>query len=254
MDVRVAVVAPLTGVSAHLGREMAQAARLAVDEHNAQHESGVVADVRDDAGDPQVGVAVAADLCARPDVLGVVGHYNSDVTLAAAPVYADAGLAMITPIVSNPALTQRGLRGVFRLTNRDDATARAIAGHLYSELGKRAAAVVETTTTYGSSMAEQFVAAFTGTGGEVVGRYQVDEGEPDLDDVVRGLPDGYDMVFYGGSFEGAPLLAALRRGGGGGRVGARGGGGGGGRGRGGAGGGGPPPPRQKRGFSPTMTS
>jgi branched-chain amino acid transport system substrate-binding protein len=210
----IAVAAPLSGVSAHLGREMAQAARLAVEEHNASERAGVagsvVADVLDDAGDPRTGTALAADLCSRPEVLGVVGHYNSDVTLATAPVYAQAGLPMITPIVSNPALTERGWRGVFRLTNRDDATARAIAGYLRSRLGKRAAVVAQTPTTYGASMAEQFVAAFTGAGGEVVGRYPVAEGERDFADLVAGLPDGFDVAFYGGSFEGAGLLRAVR--------------------------------------------
>jgi ABC-type branched-subunit amino acid transport system substrate-binding protein len=69
--------------------------------------------------------------CARPDLLGVVGHFNSDVTITASTVYHECGLAMITPIASNLAVTDRSLANVFRLTNRDDYTGPAIATYLY---------------------------------------------------------------------------------------------------------------------------
>jgi branched-chain amino acid transport system substrate-binding protein len=78
---------------------------------------------------------VARGFCARPEVLGVVGHYNSDVTITASAIYHGCGLAMITPIASNPAVTERSLANVFRYTNRDDHTGRAIATHLHRRSG-----------------------------------------------------------------------------------------------------------------------
>ncbi len=48
---------------------------------------------------------------------------------------------MITPIGSNPALTERSLPNVFRFTNRDDNTARAMATYLWERLGKRRTAI-----------------------------------------------------------------------------------------------------------------
>jgi branched-chain amino acid transport system substrate-binding protein len=52
--------------------------------------------------------------CEGP-TLGVVGHVNSGVTIAASRVYAGCGLPMITPMSSNPAVTENGLANVFRL-------------------------------------------------------------------------------------------------------------------------------------------
>lgn len=192
---------------------MARAAQIAVDECNEAGGIGgapVTSEVVDDRGDPARGVEVAESLSARPEVAAVVGHYNSDVTLETSLVYADADLPMVTPIVSNPALTERGLGNVFRFTNRDDVTAGAIAGYLRTELGKSRAMVVETTTTYGTSMAGEFARAFTEAGGEVPGRYPVAEGRRDFAALVGGLPPGFDVLFYGGSFEGAAVLDALR--------------------------------------------
>jgi branched-chain amino acid transport system substrate-binding protein len=143
-------------------------------------------------------------------MLGVVGPYNSNVGLAAVERYAAADLLMITPIVSNPALTERGWRNVFRFTNRDDRTGMVIASHLVEALGKRNAAIVATDTTYGRSMAAEFGRAFAAQGGKVVAQHTVQEGERDFADLVASLPTGFDVLFYGGSFEGVAILKALR--------------------------------------------
>jgi branched-chain amino acid transport system substrate-binding protein len=72
-----------------------------------------------------------------------------------APLYHEAGLPLVAPIVSNPKLTESGWSNVFRFTNRDDATANAIAGYMTRCLQKNRAVVVETDTTYGRSMSSK---------------------------------------------------------------------------------------------------
>src|SRR4051812_32865520 len=94
----VAVAGPLSGRAAALGTEMRHAAQLAVEHRNA---AGGIAGVAvealacDDAADVERGLAIARELCDDRTVSGVVGHYNSDVTLAASEVYDASGLAMI---------------------------------------------------------------------------------------------------------------------------------------------------------------
>jgi branched-chain amino acid transport system substrate-binding protein len=53
-----------------------------------------------------------------------------------APLYHEAGLLLVAPIVSDPKLTESGWSNVFRFTNRDDATANAIAGYMTRRLQK----------------------------------------------------------------------------------------------------------------------
>jgi branched-chain amino acid transport system substrate-binding protein len=191
---------------------MMQAAQLAIEAHNraiAPPDLPIVATVVDDAGTPERGAAVAEIIAAEPDILGVVGHYDSDVTIAASNVYARAGLAMITPIASNPLVTDRHLPGVFRWTNRDDRTAIAIAAYLRGARRKRRAVIVESETAYGASMADQFHRAFIAAGGDVPHHQRLTNQIPP-DVLIAELPGDFDLLFYGGAFDGAPLLKAMR--------------------------------------------
>lgn len=192
---------------------MKQAAELAVADRNANggiFGAAVTMEIFDDEGNAATGAAIARALCDDSRILGVVGHYNSDVTLAASPVYAAGGLPMVTPIASSPEVTERGLATIFRFTNRDDRTGAAIAGHLYRSKGKRRAVIFQTPTTYGHSMAHEFGRAFAALGGEVVSRHTVQQGQREFHALIRELPANFDTVFYGGSFEGVFILRALR--------------------------------------------
>ena len=212
--IHIGIGAPLTGSAARLGAEMKQAIELAIDEKNATGGiagARITAVVRDDASDSGKGEEAARAFCADPAVLGIVGHYNSNVSLATAPIYEASQLVTITPIASNPALTEQGYQTFFRFTNRDDRPAAAIAGHLHRVLGKRRAVVAATPTTYGGSMADTFVRAFQAVGGEVLRKVPAEEGRRDFSDLARALPENFDVLFYGGSFEGAHILKALRR-------------------------------------------
>jgi len=211
--VHIGVGAPLSGASRSMGIEMSQAIEMAVEDANA--ESGALgftfqSEVADDASEPGRAEVIARRFCSESRVLGIVGHYNSDASLAAATVYRDAGLAMITPIASNPDLTERGLHNVFRFTNRDDRTAMAMARFLYTNRGKARAAVVESRSAYGRSMGERFMEAFRAVGGTVTARYDVDIGQREFDRLIRELGPGFDVLFYGGTFEGAYVLTTMR--------------------------------------------
>lgn len=210
--VKLGVSAPLSGRGAVLGREMANAVRLAV-EDAAGTGSGLAVELveRDDRGEEEAGLAAARAFAADPAVLAVIGPYNSNVALAAAPVYAAARLALIGPIVSNPRLTESDWDTVFRFTARDDDTASAIADHLVRALGKRRAVLIATATAYGRSMTGRFADAFARAGGAVLARDEAAEGETRFDALADALPAEADVVFYGGTYEGAPLLSALRR-------------------------------------------
>jgi branched-chain amino acid transport system substrate-binding protein len=209
-SVKIAVGVPLSGRPASLGREMANAAKLAVEDASRAEGLALEAWIVDDKGDEAAGCAAARAFVADGSVVGLVGHYNSNVSLAAGDIYADAGLAVVAPIVSNPRLTESGWSNVFRFTNRDDATARAIAQHARQVLGKGRAMVVATKTVYGGSMSNEFIRAFRQQGGAILGCESVEEGACDFSWLVRALPSEADIVFYGGTFEGAPLVRAMR--------------------------------------------
>src|SRR5262249_23225292 len=211
--IRIGIGRPLTGSAASFGIEMKNAVELALDEQNAAGGllgARVDARVFDDEASDAKGQAGAADLCGDPTVLAVVGHVNSNVSIAAASVYAGCGLAMLTPMSSNPGVTDRGLPNVFRLTNRDDHKGPGLAAHLYRKGGKRRAAVVDDQTAYGKGLADLFAGTFTKLGGSVVARRAVKVGDRDFQLLLASLPPDFDVLFYAGIAEAAYVLKQMR--------------------------------------------
>src|SRR5438093_3326381 len=211
--IRIGIGAPLTGGAASFGVEMKNAVELAVDEENiAGGVLGARIETRafDDEASDATGQAGAGVLCQDPAVLAVVGHVNSNVSMAASGVYARCGLAMLTPMSSSPGVTDRGLPTVFRLTNRDDHKGPGLAAYLYRKLGKRRAVVVDDQTAYGKGLADLFAAAFATLGGTVVARPTVKVGDRDFRALLRELPKDFDVLFFGGIAEAAYVLKQMR--------------------------------------------
>jgi branched-chain amino acid transport system substrate-binding protein len=211
--VAIAVAGPLTGTAAALGTEQKQAVELAVEEKNAGGGilgARIVLVAPDDRADAAEGKAIAQRLCGDAQVLGVVGHVNSGVSIEASSIYGACRLAMLTAMSSNPGVTERGLDNVFRLTNRDDNKGPAIASYLYKTLGKRRAVVVDDQTVYGRGLASLFAEGFARAGGEVVQRATVTVGQQDFRPTVTALPKGFDVLFFAGIAEAAPLLKEMR--------------------------------------------
>ena len=211
--IRIGIGAPLTGGAATFGVEMKNAVEMAIEEQNG---AGGVLGARleaagfDDEASDAKGQAGAAALCQDPAVLAVVGHVNSNVSITASSVYAGCGLAMLTPMSSNPGVTDRGLPNVFRLTNRDDHKGPGLAAYLYRRAGKRRAVVVDDQTAYGKGLADLFAGAFARLGGTVVARPTVKVGDRDFQPLLAGLPADFDVVFFGGIAEAPYLLQQMR--------------------------------------------
>jgi branched-chain amino acid transport system substrate-binding protein len=211
-DIKIGIGGPLTTTSAGFGVEMKQAAELAVDERNAAGGvagAKIVAMAMDDKADAETGKAVAKSFCDDPAILGVVGHVNSGVAIATGQIYADCGLAVITPMASNPKVTESGFATLFRLTNRDDRKGPGLARYLMQKMGKTRALVVDDGTPYGVGLADQFVAGF-GAGGTVVARKSVHVGDKDFADFVKSFPKEFDVLFFAGIREGALILKEMR--------------------------------------------
>ena len=213
-EIRIGVAGPLTTPSATFGVEMRQAVDLAIDERNSTggvSGAKIVAEVIDDQADAEKGKAAAKALCDDPRVLAVVGHVNSGVMLASEKTYADCGLPVLTPMASNPAITEQGLANVFRLTNRDDRKGPGLARWLTTKMGKKAAVVVDDGTPYGKGIADQFSNGFAAAGGAVVKRWTAKAGQTDFAAEVADLPKEFDVLFFGGIKEGAYILKDMRK-------------------------------------------
>jgi branched-chain amino acid transport system substrate-binding protein len=212
-EIHIGVGAPLTTGSASFGIEMQHGIDMAVAEKNASGGilgAKIIVDAIDDAANEQKGEAAAKTFCDQSSVLGVVGHVNSGVTIAASKIYAGCGLPMITPMASNPKVTENGLDNVFRLTNRDDRKGPGLARYLITKRNKQRASVIDDGTAYGKGLADAFVDGFAKNGGAILSRLSVKVGDSQFTEIVRGLPKDTDVVFFAGIREGALILKEMR--------------------------------------------
>lgn len=113
--IKIGLVAPFEGLYRSTGYEVLFAVKLALRERNqAQGLQGYRVELvaLNDFNDPIEASKQAKALITDPDILGVVGHFTSASTLAALPVYQEAGLALVIPW-SVPASTfQQDTQGV----------------------------------------------------------------------------------------------------------------------------------------------
>jgi len=195
---------PLTGSIAHQGKDDENGVALAIEQANARHLVIGGKQVRfrmlseDDQGDPKLGTLVAQKLV-DAKVAAVIGHLNSGVTIPASEIYARAGIPVISGSATNPALTERGLRGVFRTVGRDDQQGPAIAAYIASELGGKRVAVVDDKTAYGEGLAAEVERSLRAVGATIVGRERTTDKETDFKAILTRIKQkNADVVFHGG--------------------------------------------------------
>jgi branched-chain amino acid transport system substrate-binding protein len=155
-DVLIGMAGPVTGPSAWFGEQMQRGAELAVADLNAA--GGVLGQqvqliTADDFCDPEQAVAAARKLVSD-GVIFVVGHYCSGASIPASEVYEAAGVLMITPVSTNPKLTELGRANVFRVVPRDDADAIVAGNYLADHWSGKKIAILHDNTTFGKGIAE----------------------------------------------------------------------------------------------------
>ena len=171
--VKIGHVAPLTGGTAHQGKDNENGARLAIEEINAKglviggRKITLQLDAQDDAGDPRQATQVAQKLV-DDKVVAVVGHETSGTSIPASKIYSDAGIVQISPSATNPKYTQQGFKTTYRVVATDAQQGPALANYAAKSMGVKKVAIVDDSTAYGQGLAQEFEAAAKAAGIEVV--------------------------------------------------------------------------------------
>ncbi len=213
-DVKVAVVGPITGQDAIFFEQMkhgAEDAAAAINKAGGVDGQKLVLDLEDDACDPKQAVAAANKVVSNGDV-AVIGHFCSSSSIPASDIYADAGIPMISPGSTNPALTDRGLSDVFRTCGRDDKQSAIAAGAILKMDPKAKVAVVDDRTTYGKGLADGVRAALAAKGDPATVNDSVTQGTKDFSTLISRLKAAnVTFVFYGGYYPEAGLFVRQAR-------------------------------------------
>jgi len=213
--IEIGCVAPLTGPQAHLGKDIENGARLAVDAINASTPTiggqpvQFVLLVEDDQADPKTATVVAQKLVDE-GVKGVVGHLNSGASIPASRIYAENGVPQVSPASTAVAYTNQGFDTTYRLMANDSQQGKAL-GQYATRLGKRVA-VVDDRTAYGQGLIDEVVKSVEASGGKVVGREYTTDKSTDFTAILTSLKAKRpDVVVFGGMDpQAAPMVRQMR--------------------------------------------
>ena len=155
--VKIGLVAPFEGRHRAIGYDAIYSARMAVREINAAggvggHRVALVA--LDDRADAELARQAAASLVVDPGMIAVVGHYVTDITEIAAPIYAEGGLPLLamgappfTP--TDPAALPPEFLTAYAAITPFDEVAGPFAGPTYDAFGLLRAALAKAEESTG---------------------------------------------------------------------------------------------------------
>jgi branched-chain amino acid transport system substrate-binding protein len=164
--VKIGVAQPLSGPLKELGQDMVDGTKMAIEDINKEglKVNGKIVKLElvtvDDKADAEAGKAAAQTLL-DAGVVAVIGHLNSGVSIAAAPLYAEKMVPQLA-ISTNPKYTKLGLPTTLRLVANDDLQSKAMGSLANSLPGEHVYAVVDDNTPYGKGLADTAAAQLKG--------------------------------------------------------------------------------------------
>lgn len=212
--IKIATQTPLSGEQADIGEQIKLGAQLAVEEATARFQK-LGFDLRfapyDDQAKPEVGVANARSIVADPDILLVVGHWNSGVALPASEIYKDFMLAMISPANTHPLITDRGYPNVSRICGRDDIQGPVGARFAAQDLKIKSVYIIHNKAFYGQGIADTFRAEASRLGVKVLGYEGTEEKSNFAPLIIPIRARNPDLIYFGGEYPQAGLLLRQMR-------------------------------------------
>ena len=166
------------------------------------------------------GRASAGQIIADPQIVGVIGTLCSGAAVAASPLLSEAGLVMISPANTSPALTSDLAGnaspdyhpGYFRTANNDLYQGQAVADFAYNELGMRRMVSMDDGDPYTMGLTVAFGNVFRELGGEVAVNARIEKGTTDMADILeefsKAEPDGIFFPLF--IAEGSPFAEQVR--------------------------------------------
>lgn len=208
-DAKVVLVGPMTGQFATFWEQLKRGVDLAAAEVN---DTGgvpggkVVVEYADDACDPKQAVSAAnRNVNLRPQL--VVGHFCSGTSVAAADVYAENGILMISPGSVVSRLTERGMWNVFRTVGRDDQQGYLAAKSIVDRKLGTSIAIIHDKSTYGRGLADNTKLSLNALGVKEKVFDSINPGERDFSSLISSLKSqAIDLVYFGGYHTEAALL------------------------------------------------
>lgn len=204
--IKIAVAAPMTGDNAEYGKGFLNAANMMVEQWNAK--DGVLGKKieivpYDDKNSGEEAASIAQKIVSDKDIIGVIGHFASGVSMAAAPTYQENKVIEISPSASHPDYSGMGTY-IFRNNTVINVEAAAGLDMAINDLGKKNIGIISIKTDWGTStsaIVKKLVTEKSSTGVKVVAHEEVMEGSDDYSPAITKLnAAGADVVICVGMY------------------------------------------------------
>ena len=190
---------------ADFGLPLQRGAELGVADYGTVHGFEVDLGTRFDGQCTNFGGVSAGQAIARDEaVIGVIGTSCSGAAAGAAPLITGAGMVMISPGNTSPALTsdlagnpgENYHVGYYRTAHNDLFQGRVMAEFVHNELGFDTAAAIHDGDPYTRGLAEAFADAFEALGGTITGFTAVNKDDTDMVPVLLELAAGNPEALF----------------------------------------------------------
>jgi branched-chain amino acid transport system substrate-binding protein len=197
----IGVSGPLTGQYAQYGAQWKKGFDLALDEINAR--GGIAGRplhyvFEDTQSDPRQTINIARKFVADERIVVEVGDFSSAASMAASPIYQQAGLVQFGFTNSHPDFTKGGDFVWSNAVNQKDEM--PLLADFLRDLGLKKVAVLYINSDWGRTAKDLLVEAVTARGGSVVGAEGYLADEKDFRSaIVRANsagPDGIALISY----------------------------------------------------------
>lgn len=218
-EIRIGVIASITGSIPNVGKSTVEAAQMAAQEINdagglevAGKKYTVTLVIEDDQDKAETAVAVAEKLINQEYVVALIGPQASRNAIPVSNVAENAHIPMISPWSTNPDTTA-GKQYVFRVAFIDPFQGQVMARFSFEELeATKAAVLYDVASSYNRDIAEIFKQVFEAAGGEVVAFESYTTGEQDFTKQLEKIKTSGAQVLFLPNYENeVPLQAEQAR-------------------------------------------
>ena len=205
-NIKIAILAPLSGSVATFGQSTKEGAQMAIDEWNAK--GGVLGRqittvVEDSQCKPDPAVNAANKVIDQDKVKFIIGEVCSSASIPVSKIATAKKVLQISPTSTNDALTVgsdgKAIPYIFRACYNDSFQGQVIANFALKNLNFKSAFVLsDQTNPYTVGLANSFEKQFTANGGKIVGKENYTGTDTDFSAILAKVAAAKpDMIFLG---------------------------------------------------------
>jgi eukaryotic-like serine/threonine-protein kinase len=195
----IAVASPISNNNdgINFSRDILQGIAQAQDEFNQNNKDkkiGLQVLIVSDNNQARDAIKVVRELVKKRDILAVVGHFRSDITIETIPLYQKHDLLLISSTATSEDLSNVCNKShpncFFRVVPNNNITAQALAKYLKKENKQRPVVFFNPASNYSKSLQQEMKKEFSRLGGKVVAEIPLyDNWEQNINQIQRENTD-----------------------------------------------------------------